>query len=55
MLKWHGAWGVAWGMWGLWPEGRSQHLHARPLGLTTVDFPEQKNLSQNQKNPTTSN
>lgn len=31
-----------WGLWGLWPVGRSQHLRAPPHGHTAVGFPEQK-------------
>ena len=36
------------------PAGRSQHLQAPLRGHATVGFPGQKNLSHNQKDPTTS-
>lgn len=55
MLKWWEALGAARGMCGLWPVGRFQHLPALPHGHTAViGLPGQKNLSHNQKDPTTS-
>lgn len=43
---------MARGVWGLRPAGRFQHLRDPPHSHTAVKFPEQKNLSHNQKDPT---